>query len=211
MQKRIIPHCLNVVPAFLLIAAVAFAACKSGPAPAGKTAKVAAGKTASTDPDVARAQAVLRPLKKRLIGEVMAAMKAGGPTKAVEVCQIKAPQITREVTPAGMTIGRTSHKVRNPQNAPKAWHKPILALYQGKARGQAPAFQKTKLPDGRIGYAEPIYTGVPCLKCHGDEKSIPPAVSALLAKTYPKDQAKGFAAREFRGIFWVEMAPAPAK
>lgn len=208
MQKPIIFHRFHVVLTLLVGAAISVAACKSGPAPAGKTAKAPADTTASTDPDVARAQAVLRPLKKRLMGEVMAAMKAGGPIKAIEVCQIKAPQITREVAPAGMTIGRTSHKVRNPQNAPKEWHKPILALYQGKARGQAPAFQKTKLPDGSIGYAEPIYTGAPCLKCHGDDKSIPPAVSALLAKTYPKDQAKGFAAGQFRGIFWVEMAPA---
>jgi hypothetical protein len=44
-----------------------------------------------------------------------------------------------------------------------------------------------------------------CLQCHG--ANIAPPVAAKLAELYPEDQATGFAAGDFRGLFWVELDP----
>ena len=57
-----------------------------------------------------------------LQGELFAAMKTGGPVKALEVCRARAPEIARDAA-AGTPwrIARTSVKFRNLANAPDAW------------------------------------------------------------------------------------------
>ena len=42
-----------------------------------------------------------------------------------------------------------------------------------------------------------------CLTCHGTE--LDPAIAAQIAASYPADEATGFAAGDFRGVFWVEF------
>ncbi|MBW2376809.1 MAG: DUF3365 domain-containing protein [Deltaproteobacteria bacterium] len=42
-----------------------------------------------------------------------------------------------------------------------------------------------------------------CVTCHGAE--LPPDLRARLAELYPEDQATGYAAGDFRGVFWVEL------
>lgn len=165
---------------------------------------------------VKRARAALMPLKKKLMGELKAAMKAGGFEEAIDACKIKAPQITKELNEAGIHVGRTSHKVRNPQNATKAeWLKKALEIYQKTTVAQledkkVEPYQLAELGD-KVGYAEPIYVKSLCLSCHGGPKQVPPKLAKLIDKAYPKDQARGFAEGGFRGLFWVELPKKGAK
>jgi hypothetical protein len=183
---------------------------------AKKTAqKKQAGATA--DRDVARARAVLMPLKKKLMGELKAAMKAGGFAKAIEACKIKAPEITKELNAKGIRVGRTSHKLRNPKNAHDAeWIRKALTMYRKTSMAQFAAkkvetYQLAKLDNGRVGYAEPIYVKPLCLSCHGNKKQVPPKIAKLIDKAFPKDQARGFEEGGFRGLFWVELPKQDAK
>ncbi len=60
--------------------------------------------------------------------------------------------------------------------------------------------------DGRVGYVEPITVQPLCLGCHGS--TLAPGIADELNELYPDDRATGFAAGDFRGLFWVEF-PAP--
>jgi len=54
----------------------------------------------------------------------------------------------------------------------------------------------------RITYLRAIpMVGQPCLSCHGT--GIDPAVTARIAKLYPKDKATGFMPGELRGAMLV--------
>lgn len=64
-----------------------------------------------------------------------------------------------------------------------------------------------QLEDGRIGYVEAIEVAPLCVVCHGE--ALAPELAAQIAAHYPQDRATGFAAGDFRGVFWVEY-PADA-
>jgi hypothetical protein len=137
---------------------------------------------------------------------LMDALKEGlrkGPAEAIEACRLAAPAIAASAGSPGVHVGRTSHRLRNPANAPKAWMKPLLDDYVA-GRGLAGP-RVVHLGDGGVGYVEPITVQPMCLTCHG------PAVGAglreRLADLYPEDRATGFAAGDFRGLFWVEFDP----
>jgi hypothetical protein len=66
-------------------------------------------------------------------------MGRGGPKGAVSVCRDEAQQLTASVGKAHqLTIGRTSHQVRNPVNAPRAWAAGVVASNAGARRRPRP-------------------------------------------------------------------------
>jgi len=141
--------------------------------------------------------------------ELAQAMEAGGPTKAIEVCNEKAPAIAAEISrKEGWWVARTSLKLRNRANAPDAWEIAVLEEFEvRKAAGENPA----ELEHGEIvnvdgkkqfRYMKAIPTAErPCLTCHGGQ--IAPAVTAVLDRRYPGDQARGFKAGDIRGAFTI--------
>lgn len=141
-----------------------------------------------------------------LQGELFAAMKSGGPVAAVDVCRVKAPRIaTATATGTPWKIGRTSLKVRNPQNAPDAWETAKLEEFRKRlaAGEEMPAIETFEVveKEGRptFRYMKAIGTTSPCLNCHG--ASIKPEIATKVKELYPEDQAVGFAAGQLRGAF----------
>jgi hypothetical protein len=129
-------------------------------------------------------------------------LAASGPASAIEVCKTVAPQIAGDVSASnGVRIGRTSWKLRNPNNTGPAWTK--LVLHE---RPEAPRFVSAR--DGRLGVTLPIRVATSCLTCHGNPESIPPSVEAKLRENYASDQATGFREGDLRGWFWIEVPPA---
>ena len=147
-----------------------------------------------------RGAGVIAPFKQRLLAELTQGL-APGPEHALEVCRARAPQIAAEASLHGARVGRTSHKLRNPENRAPAWVEPLLASYvAGESLGEV---RVVRLPRGRAGYVEPIRVAPLCLTCHGD--SLAPALRVRLAALYPDDHAVGFHAGDFRGLFWAEL------
>lgn len=150
--------------------------------------------------DIERAQAALQPFKERLQGALMTALD-GGPENAIRVCRSQAPEIASELSVGGVRMGRTSHRLRNLQNAPEPWVKPLLATYLEEPERVEP--RAVLLDETTFGYVEPIRMVPFCLSCHG------PAVEAGLLEEirslYPEDRATGFRAGDLRGLFWVTM------
>jgi hypothetical protein len=154
--------------------------------------------------DMVRAQVLLAPFKSQLV-EALTTAVAEGPVHAVEFCNTRAPEIGAELSEGRVEMGRTSHRLRNPDNAPEEWMEPLLvdyAAFPDKRDARA-----VRLDDGRIGYVEPIYIKPVCLACHGD---IGGELQDMLLALYPDDKATGFEEGEFRGMFWLKM-PAEAR
>jgi uncharacterized protein DUF3365 len=139
-----------------------------------------------------------RTLSRRLVEELSDA------PNAVLVCRDEAPAIAAEVAAAlQLELGRTSHRLRNPGNAPRAWVRPALAAAAGRPAAEVKAVAYD-LGD-RVGYLRPIGMGAPCLKCHAPTEALSPGVRAALQGAYPADQATGFEDGAFRGFFWAEV------
>jgi hypothetical protein len=160
-----------------------------------------ATRTPVSESEMARAAEALRPLKRELRNALMGALKEGGPERAIEVCQLRAPEIARLTSTGGALLGRTSHRLRNPANAPEPWMSVFLEEYLAHPTDDEP--RAVRLASGEIGYVEPIRMKGICMRCHGDR--IEPGVKAQLQALYPEDEATGFKKGELRGIFWVKL------
>ncbi len=147
-----------------------------------------------------RAVAAANALKSELKAALEAAMQNGGPENAIDVCKDKAQAIAAAHSKDGLVVGRTSHKLRNVANAPRAWVQPIL---EQMARGEVKDARTVALDGGRLGYVEPIVMGPVCVACHGE--AIAPGVAAKIAAAYPTDAATGFNPGDVRGVVWVEL------
>jgi hypothetical protein len=195
-------------PACVAIAVLAYLASCAGDG-GGRNGPGAAAREAPRDSPAGddrewlrRGAATLAPFKESL----MAALREGleqGAENAIQVCRVRAPELAAAAGSPAARVGRTSHRLRNPANAPRPWMEPILAEYRSEGGGRGP--RVVPLPDGRIGYAEPIFVQPMCLQCHGE--TLRPEVRERLRRLYPGDRAVGFRGGEFRGIFWVEFAP----
>jgi hypothetical protein len=157
------------------------------------------GKREVSEADVEFAQAKVQNFRQELRAALLSGLE-GGPEEAVTVCSRTAYHIATRLSGEGVEMGRTSHKIRNPKNAPADWIEPLLAEYVG---GSTEPYRAVVLGNGRFGYVEPMTVAGPCLMCHG--KSVAPALLERIARHYPEDQATGFAQGDFRGLFWVTM------
>jgi hypothetical protein len=151
-----------------------------------------------------RGAAAVAPLVQRMQQALVAAL-AQGPAAAIDACRIEAPKIAAEISASGVRVGRTSHKLRNPANAPAPWMQPLLEAYLADPADRAP--RAVDLGDGRIGYVEPIAVQPLCLACHGE--TLAPDVAARIDALYPADRARGFREGDLRGLVWAELPPAP--
>lgn len=134
-------------------------------------------------------------LSKRLVD----AIEADGPAGAVTVCRDVAPQIAQEVSAShALAIGRTSFRLRNPDNRPPAWAEPYV-----EARTEDDVYLTH--PEGGLRALLAIGLTPRCVTCHGDREAMPEPLRAAIANTYPDDEAVGFEAGDLRGWFWIEV------
>lgn len=123
------------------------------------------------------------------------------PVKAVGVCNIRAPEIQKQVSVDGIKIGRVSQKNRNPQNLPKKWMKTYINQFHENKVSKK--YIVADLRNGRKGLIKPIKTMPLCLKCHGS--GIEESLRSEISSKYPKDKATGYKVGEIRGFFWAEF------
>ncbi len=145
-----------------------------------------------------------RSLKK----ELMAAMSEGGPPNAISVCQMKAPELTREFAMDQVwSINRVSDRNRNPDNAVDSAQYEILARFADTGSVPVEHYDYWSKNNGELvyHYYRPIRTMQLCLNCHGDKATMSEEVLTILEKKYPDDQAVGYDVNELRGMFVVDI------
>lgn len=165
-------------------------------------AAVAATPALASDAQKQEAAGIVQAFFGELKGELEAGMAQGGPVNAIAVCNEKAPGIAAaHATRTGWTVGRTSLKLRNADNAPDAWERQVLEEFEArKAAGEKPdTLVKAEEVDGHFRFMKAIPTGNVCLNCHGGD--VKPEVEAKLKALYPKDQATGYRVNDLRGAF----------
>lgn len=126
------------------------------------------------------------------------ALEKGSPEKALPQCKIETPD-SKQV----LAVGRTSHRLRNPANAPHPWMKPYLDRFSRADKAKIPKNVLVRIGKDRYGYLEPIFVEPICLNCHG--QGLSPELLGALKKDYPHDRAVGFKDGDFRGLLWLEM------
>jgi hypothetical protein len=162
---------------------------------------------ADTAAMAAEARTVVKSFASELKGELVAALESGGPVEAIAVCNERAPALAAAAAErSGWRVGRTSLKLRNPDNAPDAWESAVLRNFDARAAGgESPKkieFSAVVDQQGQrtFRYMKAIPTAEkPCLACHG--KAITPQVLEQLDSRYPDDRARGYGAGEIRGAF----------
>jgi hypothetical protein len=179
----------------ILIFALALAGC-GGSEPATWTRVFPDDLSAADQARLEKARTATRSLGTGLMGALMDALAEGGPPNAITVCRDKAPEIAKvEAAALNGKVGRTSHRLRNPKNAPPPWLVNLWAeepqIYLG--------------PNGEMGVAMPIILQPLCVACHGPAEKLSPDVKRELDENYPDDQARDFEPGDVRGQFWVEL------
>jgi hypothetical protein len=184
--------------------AVCTCGCRSETQPGGASPG-GGDRPAATEPRTNRRQqqhvavAAREALFQRLQARLAEVLPEAGPVEAIEVCKSDAPRLAEQVGQEyGVVIGRTSHRLRNPDNAPRPWARSLVEL-----RPEEPEF--IGLSNDRLGALLPIRLNEACLLCHGPREQIPDDVQTALATHYPHDQATGFREGELRGWFWIEV------
>ena len=153
---------------------------------------------------VRRADLVVVALQDALLRELTNALNQGGPAFAINSCHIDVIGVTQRIgRERGVAAGRTSDRLRNPANAPKAWAIPLVAAHAGRPAREVDGFV-VDLGEA-VGVLRPIAHRPICASCHGPADELDPGVRAALEDRYPRDRATGFERGEIRGWFWVEM------
>ncbi|GEM_PF-227062 len=157
-----------------------------------------------------RAEATAQELAGTLKTNLVAAMSEQGPEAAARYCSVGAQGLTAGIADArGVSVGRSSLRLRNPTNAGPAWVEAWLAQ-QGEraADGVETVGRVDTLPDGSqvARVIKPLAIGGPCVVCHGPAESLAPGVRAVLLDRYPGDAATGYSIGDLRGALWAEAA-----
>ncbi|MBN2647841.1 MAG: DUF3365 domain-containing protein [Thiotrichales bacterium] len=159
------------------------------------------------------ARSIVKEFGGQLQPALQAAMKAGGPVAAIDVCQTKAPAIAKDLSAKhAWNVNRVSLKPRGATATPDAWETATLKWFDEQiAAGVDPkTLEKFEIvkADGAetIRYMKPVMTAGLCLTCHGSEQQIPAPVKAKLAEVYPNDTAIGYQEGNVRGAFSFQKA-----
>jgi hypothetical protein len=138
-----------------------------------------------------------------LLMNVSVAMQNGGPSNAVDFCNIHASGIMDSLSKIHqLKISRISLKYRNEANVPTDFEVKLLEHLEKMSN-----IKDTLIVSlGKATYYKPILIGMPtCLKCHGSEKEIDSKTLEIINDRYPNDLAKGYKMGDFRGAWKIEF------
>ncbi len=183
-------------------------ACQQTSEPAPPAAEDTASRIALQKAALDQARGAMSQLGKTLKGQLVDTMSEQGPVAALSVCSANARGLTAQVaSETGVTVGRSSLRLRNPANAAPEWVAHWLT-----GQGERPAEGVPGLvtiapgPSGETARAlAPLAIEAPCLTCHGPVDTLAPELSEALAQRYPDDDATGYALGDLRGAIWAEV------
>ena len=158
--------------------------------------------------ELAASRETVKEFMQTLKKELQAGMQEGGPINAVSVCNLTAPAIASTYSARnGWDVGRTSLKLRNPDNAPDTWERSVLESFEERKRaGEDPMkmefYEAVREDDShKFRYMKAIPTARLCLACHGEQ--VDSVTGTRLEKLYPYDQAMGYREGDIRGAFSI--------
>ena len=139
--------------------------------------------------------------------ELLKAIDASGPLRAIVVCKYTVPEISSSISRRyGARVTRVSLSPRNPAMGwGDAWEQKVLMAFEERvARGEAAEgmehVELTTEPSGRfVRYMRALPMLPACLHCHGPAEQISEPIRQQLAHDYPHDKAVGAQLGKVRG------------
>ncbi len=127
-----------------------------------------------------------------------------GAVRAIDICRREAYAVAADVgMQQGISLGRTSHRLRNPNNAPRPW---AAASSRRTSRRSTRMRRPTSSISARkSACCSRFRMGETCSLCHGTKSWMPADVPAMLERAYPNDEATGFTTGDVRGWIWAEV------
>jgi hypothetical protein len=143
---------------------------------------------------------------KKLSGELMAQMKAGGPVKAIPFCNLEAVPLVDELSKEyNAIIKRTSDQLRSCDNEPTERELVIINEYQELLQAKQPIVPIVELDEeGKKHFYAPIKISAKCLVCHGEKgNTLANKTDSIVKSLYPNDLAIGYKDGDLRGIWSI--------
>jgi hypothetical protein len=165
-----------------------------------------AGSTPEEKAALEKAETAMFAVRDDVKAKLGAALK-GDPVAAIPTCGDAAKAaVTREAA-GGVKVGRSSTRLRNPENAPPDW----VATWLGAQPAEAKSFEVEgfaridSTPAGPVARVlKPLGVEAACVTCHGPREELKPEISQALAAKYPADAALGYHMGDLRGALWAE-------
>jgi hypothetical protein len=140
-------------------------------------------------------------------GELLKAIEASGPLRAIVVCKYTVPEIASAVSRKyGARVTRVSLTPRNPSLGwGDAWEQKVLIGFdervaKGEKADALEHFEVVTEPSGRfLRYMKALPMLPVCMHCHGPAEQISESIRNQLAHDYPFDKATGVALGKVRG------------
>ena len=175
------------------------------------TAILAATSTFANEAMLTEARTVASMVPPKLLQVLTEEIAKGGPASAIEVCNVKAPQMAKAASEqTGWTIKRVSLQNRNPKAVPDAWERAVLEDFDKRAAaGESPAtLEKGELINSDANgkeyrYLRALPVGNICLACHGTADKLSAEVKSKLQSLYPNDKAVGYTLGQLRGAMTI--------
>lgn len=143
-------------------------------------------------------------LQQRLGNLLMSTIKTQGHVAAIAVCNEQAPEIAKAVSSElDLAVGRTSLKVRNPDNTATPRQAEVLREFEWQwqqTQQQVPDTQ-FKNEKGKTVWMKAIVMQPQCVACHGT--AVSGELKQAIDSKYPNDQATGFEVGDIRGAFVI--------
>lgn len=173
-----------------------------------------AGPTAAAGHDEAGRQAALDEARKAATelvtsvrGELLKAIEASGPLRAIVVCKYTVPEIASAVSRKyGARVTRVSLTPRNPSLGwGDAWEQKVLMGFdervgKGEKADGMEHHEVVQEPAGKfMRYMRVLPMQPACLHCHGPADQISESIRGQLSHDYPFDRAIGVALGKVRG------------
>jgi hypothetical protein len=139
--------------------------------------------------------------------ELLKAIDASGPLRAIVVCKYTVPEISSSISRRyGARVTRVSLAPRNPALGwGDAWEQKVMMAFEERvARGEAAEGMEhaelTTEPSGRfVRYMRALPMLPACMHCHGPAEQISEPIRNQLAHDYPHDKAVGALLGKVRG------------
>ncbi len=139
--------------------------------------------------------------------ELLKAVEASGPLRAIVVCKYTVPEVASHVSRKyGARVTRVSLTPRNPALGwGDAWEQRALMSFDSrvakgeKADGMEHAEVVTEPAGKFLRYMRALPMAPVCLACHGAAEQIADSVRTQLAHDYPHDRAMNIAVGKVRG------------
>jgi len=139
---------------------------------------------------------LIKQLAGSLQAELSAAIKADGPASAVEICQLRAQEITFGVSDGSedWAIARSSHRLRNPGNVADSYTASTIDAFLERAQNGEPAksLVSAEIIEEDDQRVFKMVKAIPTVSVE---------VESVIQEFYPDDAARSFSVGDIRGVF----------